>query len=131
MKNIVCMLLAFLLVFMLCACGSTKQEAAEPSAPPVEESSEVTLRQFLDQKEFPAGKTMTVTVVDFVNPFVAVIEDDSGASANLYGLIIGKEMKDFDSLGIHAGMSITIENGQYNVYEGSVEIIEAELVSIN
>ena len=120
MKRVLSVLIAAVFVLSLCACGSTKTEA-----------NEVTIKQFIEKKDFPKDSVMTVTVSSFVNPVVAVVEDQSGASVNLYGVFVDGEMKDFESQGIDVGTSITIKNGKYNEYEGSIEIIEAELVSVN
>lgn len=120
MKRMLSVLIVAVLVISLCACGSAKSE-----------TNEVTIEQFIENKEFPEDSVMTVTVSSFVNPVVAVVEDQSGVSVNLYGVFVDGEMKDFESQGIDVGTSITIKNGKYNEYEGGIEIIEAELVSVN
>ena len=120
MKRVLCIAAAVLLLVTMTACGSTEKA-----------SDEWTIQMFLDNKDFPEGKIMTVTVTSFINPVLAVVEDQSGASVNLFGVFVDGEMKDFASLGIEEGTSITIKNGKYNVYEGTIEIAEAELVSVN
>ena len=120
MKRILTIFTAAILLVSVYACSTTKPT-----------SDEITIEQFIETKDFPQGTTMTVTVIEFVNPVVAVVEDKSGASVNLFGVFIDGEMKDFESQGIDVGTSITIKNGKYNEYEGSIEIIEAELVSVN
>lgn len=123
MRKTVCALLGILILISLCGCSSSKQDS--------QASDQVTVKQLLENKEFPEEKTMTVTIKSIVNPAVAVVEDDSGASVNLWGVFVDGEFKEFEAAGIEVGMSITIKNGKYNEFEGSVEIAEAELVSIN
>ena len=120
MKRVLTILTTAILFVSLYACSTPRSS-----------SDEITIEQFIETKDFPEGATMTVTVTEFVNPVVAVVEDQSGSSVNLFGVFIDGEMKDFESQGIDVGTSITIKNGKYNEYEGSIEIIEAELVSVN
>lgn len=120
MKKVAIVLFLAVFLFSLCACGS-----AEP------ESDTVTIRQIVENKEFPEGKPLTVTLKSFISPVLAVIEDESGASVNLFGVFVDGEMQAFEMVGIKEGSSFTIQNGRYNEFEGTIEIVLAELVCVN
>ena len=73
---------------------------------------------------------MTVTVTSIVNPVLAIVEDEFGTSVNLYGVMVEGEFTEFEKAGISQGDTIVIRGGEYNEYEGKVEIAEATLVEI-
>ena len=119
------LLFAFLSVVILISLFACQREA----------SGNLTIKELLTEKDFPAEETMTVTVKDIINPVLAVVEDDSGETVNLFGVFLEgdadrAEMKDFESQGISVGSTITIKDGKYNEYDGSVEIFGAILVSV-
>lgn len=122
MKKLLIAFLSLVLLFSMCACqGDTTEK--------------LTIKKFLEIKDFPAEETMTVTIKEFINPVLAVVEDDSGETVNLFGVFLEgdtdrAEMKDFATLGISVGSTITIKDGKYNEFDGSIEIFGAILVSI-
>ena len=119
MKKLLLLLLPIAaLAFILTACGGADAEQAPA----------MTIQEWLDAEGSDQPYTMTVTIKEIENPVWAVVEDESGASVHLYGVIIDGEVKTFEEAGLGVGDVIVIADGKYNVYEGTVEIAEAKLV---
>ena len=116
MKKLLLMLLIAALA-LLTACGGDADQTAT-----------MTIQEWLDSEGSDQPYTMTVTIKEIENPVWAVVEDESGASVHLYGVMIDGEVKTFEEAGLAEGDVIVIADGKYNVYEGTVEIAEARLV---
>ena len=114
---VILLMLALLLSFS--ACG---EKAAN------DQGNMITIQQWLDTKGGSKNDTLTVTVKTIENPVWAVIEDPSGASVHLFGVMIDGEHKTFEEAGIAEGDIIVISSGIYNKFEGTIEIKEATLI---
>lgn len=90
----------------------------------------ITIQKWLDSKGGSDDNTLMVTIKDIENPLWAVVEDSSGATVHLYGVIINGELESFEDAGLSAGDTIVISSGKYNEFEGTVEIKEATLIEI-
>ena len=90
-------------------------------------SGSVTVQEWLEKKGEGKNFTVTVKVVEFINPYYARVEDET-ASVLLFGLWEGGEPKAFSEKGVDIGDTIVIKNPVYNVYEGNIEMKEAALV---
>jgi|GEM_PF-1836824 len=120
-KAWIAMSMILLVLFALPACGN---RAADPAA------NGISIQEWLENKGGSDTSTMTVTVKTIENPVWAVIEDASGASVHLFGVMVDGEHKTFAEAGISEGDVIVISGGKYNEFEGTVEIAEAVLVEI-
>ena len=118
MKKLLPLILLIAALTLLTACGGGDAEQA----------ATMTIQEWLDAEGSDQPYTMTVTIKEIENPVWAVVEDESGASVHLYGVMIDGEVKTFEEAGLGEGDVIVIADGKYNVYEGTVEIAEARLV---
>ena len=119
MKRIVCLLsvLAFILL-AFAGCGGEAKKL----------SGNVTVKEWLEAKGEGEEFTVTVKVVELLNPYYARVEDESG-SVLLFGLWEEGEPKAFAEKEIGVGDTIVVRNPLYNVYEGNVEMKEGTLES--
>ncbi len=90
-------------------------------------SGSVTVKQWLDAKGEGEDLTLSVKVLEIVNPVLAIVGDDTG-SVHLYGILIDGEFKSFDESGLSLGDEIVLSGGSYNEFEGVPELKEADLV---
>ncbi len=90
-------------------------------------SGSVTVKEWLDKKGEGDSFTVTVKIVELINPYYARVEDESG-SVLLFGLWENGEPKAFAEKDIDVGDTIVVKNPVYNVYEGNVEMKEGVLV---
>ena len=90
-------------------------------------SGNVTIQEWLDKKGEGDDFTVTVKLVELVNPYYARVEDSSG-SVLLFGLWEEGEPKAFEEKGIKVGDTIVVKNPKYNIYEDQIEMIEGVLV---
>ena len=87
----------------------------------------ITVKEFLDKQGGEQDFTVTVKVVELLNPYYARVEDSTG-SVLLFGLWENGEPKAFAEKGVEIGDTIVVKNPVYNVYEGNVEMKEGTLV---
>lgn len=113
MKKAVAVALLIFMLVPLAACSKTL-------------SGSVTVKEWLDKKGEGTDFTLTVKVVELVNPYYARVEDATG-SVLLFGLWENGEPKAFEEKGVAVGDTIVIKNPVYNVYEGNVEMKEPAL----
>lgn len=123
MKKIFAIVLAAVLALSCMACGNSGKDNTESSG-------NFTVKDFLDSKGFKEGAILKVRVKSIDNPVWATVEDETG-EVKLFGVTVDGEFKPFEEAGIKAGMTISIADGKYNEYEGTVEITEARLVSVD
>lgn len=109
--------LAFLAVFSLTSCGKKSDKL----------SGNVTIQEWLDKKGEGEDFTVTVKLVELVNPYYARVEDSTG-SVLLFGLWEDGEPKAFAEKGIAVGDTIVVKNPLYNIFEDNIEMIEGVLV---
>lgn len=109
--------LAFLAVFSLTSCGKKSNKL----------SGNVTIQEWLDKKGEGEDFTVTVKLVELVNPYYARVEDSTG-SVLLFGLWEDGEPKAFAEKGIAVGDTIVVKNPLYNIFEDNIEMIEGVLV---
>lgn len=109
--------LAFLAVFSLTSCGKKSDKL----------SGNVTIQEWLDKKGEGDDFTVTVKLVELVNPYYARVEDSTG-SVLLFGLWEDGEPKAFAEKGIAVGDTIVVKNPLYNIFEDNIEMIEGVLV---
>ncbi|MBO4452733.1 MAG: hypothetical protein J5793_02240 [Clostridia bacterium] len=118
-KVITCLLILALLcscAFVFSSCGSKKL------------SGDVTIEQWIEKEGEGEDFTVTVKLVELLNPYYARVEDEQGNSTLLFGLWVDGEPKAFEEMGVAVGDTIVIKNPVYNIYDGSVEMKEATLV---
>ena len=106
---------------LLSACGKKSGDAQGKS---------LTIQEWLDSKGGSEGDTLTVKITSIENPMWAVVEDSSNATVHLYGVMINGELEGFEEAGLSVGDTIVISSGQYNEFEGTVEIKEASLIEV-
>ena len=109
--------LAFLAAFSLTSCGKKSDKL----------SGNVTIQEWLDKKGEGEDFTVTVKLVELVNPYYARVEDSTG-SVLLFGLWEDGEPKAFAEKGIDVGDTIVVKNPLYNIFEDNIEMIEGVLV---
>ncbi|MBR5409667.1 MAG: hypothetical protein IK104_03275 [Clostridia bacterium] len=121
MKKVLSVILACFLLggaLVLAACGNDA---------PTGLSGSVTIEEWLEKQGEGEDFTLTVKVVELLNPYYARVEDDSG-SVLLFGLWEDGEPKAFAEKGVDVGDTIVIKNPVYNVFEDNVEMKECVLV---
>lgn len=106
----------FLLLCVLCAC-------------PVLGEGPVTVAEWINAEGQCGDCTLTVTVGDIYNPVWAGVSDESG-SVNLFGIWRGEVFYLFGENGFQTGDTIVLSNPVYNVFEGNVEMTQAQLSDI-
>lgn len=116
------------LVLVLVLVCTALFSACRPSAENALEER-MTIQQWLEDQGGREDAIMTVEIVEIVNPVYALVKDDSG-EVMLYGVVVDGEFQDFAAAGLSTGDRITISGGQYNMFEGVVEIKEANLLSV-
>ena len=122
MKRNICLLLVLIFAMLfLAGCGVKSSSTL---------SGNVTIQEWIDKKGEGDDFTVTVKVVEFLNPVYARVEDSSG-SVLLFGLWEDGEPKTFAEKEIDLGDTIVVKNPIYNVYEGEVEMKEGTLVENN
>ena len=109
--------LAVLAAFSLTSCGKKSDKL----------SGNVTIQEWLDKKGEGEDFTVTVKLVELVNPYYARVEDSTG-SVLLFGLWEDGEPKAFAEKGIDVGDTIVVKNPLYNIFEDNIEMIEGVLV---
>lgn len=109
--------LAFLAAFSLTSCGKKSDKL----------SGNVTIQEWLDKKGEGEDFTVTVKLVELVNPYYARVEDSTG-SVLLFGLWEDGEPKAFAEKGIDVGDTIVVKNPLYNIFEDNIEMIKGVLV---
>ena len=109
--------LAVLTMFSLTSCGKKSDKL----------SGNVTIQEWLDKKGEGEDFTVTVKLVELVNPYYARVEDSTG-SVLLFGLWEDGEPKAFAEKGIDVGDTIVVKNPLYNIFEDNIEMIEGVLV---
>lgn len=121
MKKIVVLTVLFIFVtagaMLFASCAISEQPKL---------SGSVTVREWLDKKGEGNDFTVTVTVVELVNPYYARVEDATG-SVLLYGLWENGEPKAFAEKDVDVGDTIVVKNPVYNIFEGNVEMKEGTL----
>ncbi len=120
MKRIISAVLVLILIaacaVLTSSCGGQKKL-----------SGSVTVKEWLDKKGEGEDFTVTVKVVELLNPYYARVEDSTG-SVLLFGLWENGEPKAFAEKGVDIGDTIVIKNPVYNIYEDNIEMKEATLV---
>lgn len=111
-----CALLALVLVFDLSACAGG---ASDPEF--------VSVQAWLDAKGECRPCRVKVTVLEIINPVLALVGDDSG-TVNLFGVIVNGGFENFAVLGLQAGEVLVLENPVYNEYDGTVEMANSVLI---
>lgn len=119
MKKVFALIVVLVIALSFAACKKEKHEGKN-----------ITIQEWLDSKGGSDDTTLMVTIKDIENPLWAVVEDSSGATVHLYGVIINGELENFEDAGLSAGDIIVISSGKYNEFEGTVEIKEATLIEI-
>lgn len=87
----------------------------------------VTVGDWLEAHGVCGNCTLTVTVMEIINPALALVGDETG-EVNLYGLQIDQAFLSIEEAGIQPGDVLTLSNPKYNVYDGNVEMSDAILV---
>ncbi len=117
MKRTICLIMVLMLaVLSIVGCGKSSEKL----------SGNVTIQEWLDKKGDGEDFTVTVKVVELINPYYARVEDSSG-SVLMFGLWEDGEPKAFAEKEIDIGDTIVVKNPLYNVYEGEIEMKEGTL----
>ena len=121
MKKVLMVVIMFMMVaaslFVFSACSKDKTKL----------SGNVTIEEWLEKKGEGDNFTVTVKLVELLNPYYAKVEDSSG-SVLLFGLWENGEPKAFEEKGIFVGDTIVVKNPKYNIYEEQIEMIEGIFV---
>lgn len=88
----------------------------------------ISVREWLDAEGETGDCLLEVEILEIVNPVWAVVGDGSG-SVNLFGLRFYDCCYGFGENGFIVGDRITLRDPGYNVFEGTVEMTDTELVT--
>lgn len=89
----------------------------------------VTVQEWLDAGGQCGDCTVTVTVLTVLNPVLAIVGDDT-AQVNLFGVHLYDSMYGFGMNGFCEGDTLVLSNPVYNVFDGNVEMADAQLADI-
>ncbi|MBQ9544295.1 MAG: hypothetical protein IJV00_04125 [Clostridia bacterium] len=134
MKKLIAAAAALLILLALTSCADTKTTSTEKDATMTAQktveaaglSGNVTISEWFDKKGEGEDFTVTVKLVELLNPYYARVEDESG-SVLLFGLWENGEPRAFEEKDVAVGDTIVVRNPVYNVYEGNVEMKEGTL----
>lgn len=116
MKKVFCILTVLMLMTGLFACA---EGAADPGI--------VTVMNWLEAKGECQPCRVKVTVLEIVNPVLALVGDETG-TVNLFGVAVDGEFTDFLALDLQVGEVLLLEDPVYNEYEGTIEMADSVLV---
>ncbi|MDO5435317.1 MAG: hypothetical protein Q4G19_03010 [Clostridia bacterium] len=111
-----------LFALMLCMTGLCAQ--AEDGM------RQITVKEWLDAKGTAGDCILEMEVLEVLNPVLAVAGDETG-SVNIFGLNMYGNFFGFGENGFQAGDRITVRNPEYNMFENSVEMKNAELLTFS